>query len=120
MNLEQQVLADKTEACLRRLGYGYLKNTGRTVVGFEVQRPCRFMVTIEDLSRPKFGYPLRIGMHVESAVRIMPTLGSGDPGPEVERAVLALTEELCSGLTGRKLEGLLALKSGVSSEPWGP
>ena len=115
---DDRSLAERVEASLRKLGFSYLKNQGRNVTEFEVQAPCHFLVTVENLARLQLGYPLRSRVKVESAIDFKPTIGATEPGPEPKQRVSALVECICSDLPDQRWKGLLALRSMSQKEDW--
>jgi hypothetical protein len=116
--VERESLVERVEASLRKLGFSYLKNRGRTVTGLEVQSPCHFIVTVEDLTKPQLGYPLRERFRIESAIQIVRTPGSKETESEVKRGVSALVQDLCSDLPDKRWNGLLDLKSLAEKDSW--
>lgn len=112
-------MVERVEASLKKLGFSYLKNQGRAVTGLEVQSPCHFMVTVENLARPQFGYPLRKPVKIESAIQFARTLGTKESASEVKRGISALVQELCSDLPDKQWNGLLALKALAERAEWG-
>jgi len=118
VRIDDASLAERVEASLRRLGYPYLKNRGRNVTGFEVQSPCRFIVTVENLTREQLGYPLRSRVRVESAIDFTRTIGARETGSELKQRVSALVQDLCSDLKDERLKGLLALRPMAEKARW--
>lgn len=119
VGVDDSSLAMRVEASLRSLGFSYFKNQGNNTTGLEVQSPCHFMITIENLSRPQLGFPLRRRVKVESAIQLRRTLGTKDPKSEVDGCVSAFVKDLCAALPGKEWKGLLALGSLTESEDWG-
>jgi hypothetical protein len=116
--VDQESLTERVEASLRKLGDSYIKNQGRKVTGLEVQSPCHFIVTVENLTRRQLGYPLRKSVKVESAIEFVRTLGTKEAGSEVKRCISALVQDLCSDLPDEKWKGLLVLKSMAEEARW--
>lgn len=111
-------LAEAVEASLRKLGFSYLKNQGRNVTEFEVRSPCHFIMTVENLTRAQFGFPLRSHVKVQSAIEFKRTIGAKETGPELAQSVSALVQDLCSDLPDQRWKGLLALRSMSAKAKW--
>jgi len=116
--VESHLLVERVEACFKKLGFSYIENHGTGITGIEVQSPCHFIVNVEGLTRRKFGFPLRRGLKVESAVQLARTLGTRESAADVKASVVKFVEELCSDLPGKNWDGLNALKALAGSSAW--
>ena len=111
-------LASRVEVSLKKLGFSYLKNKGLNVTEYEVQMPCHFLVTVENIARAQFGYPLRSGVRVESAIDFKRTIGTNDPAQELKKSISALVELVIADLPDQRWKGLQSLQSMADKATW--
>lgn len=116
--VDDGTLAGKVEASLKKLGYSYLKNKGLNVTEYEVQVPCHFLVTVENVAKSQFGYPLRRAVRVEAAVDFKRTIGTNDSAQDLKRSISALVEEVLADLPDQRWKGLESLRSMAERETW--
>jgi len=116
--VDDNSLASKVEASLKKLGFSYLKNKGLNVTEYEVQVPCHFLVTVENIARAQFGYPLRRAVRVESAIDFKRTLGISDSAQELKKCISALVEEVTTDLPDERWKGLQSLRSMAEKATW--
>jgi hypothetical protein len=114
----QQKLVSLLEESMAKLGYSYIKNQGGRVTDLEVRAPCHFIVTIENQTHSQFGFPFRSRYKEESAVEVKPLIGSEDPPEAVDKAVVALIDEVSRGAEGVLWRGLGLIESRRSQRVW--
>ena len=118
VSVSDRSLAERAESGLKKLGFAYLKNQGRNVTEFDVQSPCHFLVTVENMTRGQFGFPLRSRVKVESAIEFKRTIGAKESGSELKARISALVDYLCADLPDGRWKGLLTLKRMSEKASW--
>ena len=87
-------LAVLLEESLTAMGYAFIKNIGLNVTEFEVQRPARFILAVENQTREQIGYPFRSRIKVESALEWKRLIGSNEPDGRISASVSAILKDL--------------------------
>lgn len=93
--LEHRELASIAEKGLRGLGFTFLKNGGGNVIEFEVQSPCRCIVSVQNLTRVAPFLPFIPRKKVESMIEIRRLIGGG----EREDALSKVAESIVGALS---------------------
>ncbi|QQG49490.1 MAG: hypothetical protein HY247_04110 [archaeon] len=92
--LADSEVSKAVETSLGRLGFKYYTNRGQRITEFETSFPVKFLVTIENLNRSQFGFPLRSSFRIESALEVKPLVGSGEDMRTVRTSARALVIEI--------------------------
>ena len=90
-----------TEAALRQLGFKFIVNRGGSVVEFEVQQPCRFVLTVQDASGMSFRFPLISSTSIESVIHVKRMVGG-----ERNEALLLRTAQTLAGALSAQVPAL--------------
>jgi hypothetical protein len=116
--MDNRKLAEILETSLKKLGYSYIKNQGRSVTEFEVRSPCQFLAAVEDLTRQRLSFLVRSPVVVESAVELRRLVGATGPPAELSACASALARELRSALPNEPWKGVGAHRSRAARSNW--
>lgn len=104
--IEHRKLADLAENGLKELGFTFLKNGGGDVFEFEVQSPCRCIVSVRNLTQMRLAFPFVARTKVESLIEVRPMLGGEQQGEVVSKAAESIAEALSASIPRKKWKAL--------------
>jgi hypothetical protein len=109
--LDHRRLAELAEGGLRELGFVFLKNGGGDVIEFEVRSPFRFIVSVQDMTQVRLGFPFIAMRKVQSMIEIRPVVGGEQRGDVLLHTAESIAEALSPSIPRSKWKGLNKLAS---------
>jgi hypothetical protein len=105
------MLAEITEKGLRGIGFTFLKNGGGDVFEFEVRSPCRFIVSVQNITQVRMVVPFIARTRRESLIEIRPLIGGERPGEVLSKAAESVVAALSTDIPSDKWKGVEELAS---------
>jgi hypothetical protein len=106
VKIDHRELAGIVEKALRGLGFTFLKNGGGSVFEFEVQSPCKCIVSVQNMTGPRSRIPFVAITRVESMVEVRRMIGGEQRGEVLSAAVRSIVGALSPAIPDSKWKGL--------------
>ncbi len=87
-------LSAQVESVLKQLGFKFIVNGGGSVTEYEVQEPCKFIVSVRDASGSSFRFPLIASTKIETIIELRRMVGGEKNQESLRRAAGSLAGAL--------------------------